>query len=162
MDRCTSQPYYAPAYSILEGSSERIHADSRGHLPADEVLVNGVDPGCVRKEMAGPSAPRSPQEGADTIVWCCRTMGRPRDSSEAAAPLKRILRIRRAWRPVPVGCAYRRRRPPSAIPMPPIMAPRHLAAGHLRIDDPTVGLTLVGSTVRPYSAAFGHAVRSLR
>jgi hypothetical protein len=34
------------------------------------VLVNAVDPGWVRTDMAGPSAPRSVEQGADTIVWC--------------------------------------------------------------------------------------------
>jgi NAD(P)-dependent dehydrogenase (short-subunit alcohol dehydrogenase family) len=33
------------------------------------VLVNAVDPGWVRTDMGGRGAPRSPEEGADTIVW---------------------------------------------------------------------------------------------
>ena len=33
------------------------------------VLVNAVDPGWVRTDMGGRSAPRSVEQGADTIVW---------------------------------------------------------------------------------------------
>jgi NAD(P)-dependent dehydrogenase (short-subunit alcohol dehydrogenase family) len=33
------------------------------------VLANVVDPGWVRTDMGGKSAPRSVQEGADTMVW---------------------------------------------------------------------------------------------
>lgn len=33
-------------------------------------VVNAVDPGWVRSDMGGPSAPRSLAKGAETIVWC--------------------------------------------------------------------------------------------
>lgn len=33
------------------------------------IAVNVVNPGWVRTDMGGPSAPRSPEEGADTAIW---------------------------------------------------------------------------------------------
>jgi NAD(P)-dependent dehydrogenase (short-subunit alcohol dehydrogenase family) len=60
---------YAPAYSI---SKAALNAFTRilGETYRDKgVLANVVDPGWVRTDMGGPSAPRSVQQGADTTVW---------------------------------------------------------------------------------------------
>jgi len=42
------------------------------------VLVNAIDPGWVRTEMGGPSAPRSVEQGATSVLWGVRlTPGGP-------------------------------------------------------------------------------------
>ena|ERR1700730_5958791 len=60
---------YAPAYSMSKtalNAFTRILAETyRGR----GVLANAVDPGWVRTDMGGPSAPRSLEQGVDTTVW---------------------------------------------------------------------------------------------
>jgi NAD(P)-dependent dehydrogenase (short-subunit alcohol dehydrogenase family) len=60
---------YAPAYSISKAALNaftRILAES---YRTSGILVNAVDPGWVRTDMGGASAPRSIQQGVETTVW---------------------------------------------------------------------------------------------
>ena len=60
---------YAPAYSISKtalNAFTRILAET---YHASGVRANVVDPGWVRTDMGGESAPRAVEEGVDTIVW---------------------------------------------------------------------------------------------
>jgi NAD(P)-dependent dehydrogenase (short-subunit alcohol dehydrogenase family) len=60
---------YAPAYSISKAALNALTVQLAASVAGTGVLVNSVDPGWVRTDMGGSSAPRSVEQGADSIVW---------------------------------------------------------------------------------------------
>ena len=60
---------YAPAYSISKTAVNAFTRQLANATRASGVLVNAACPGWVRTDMGGPHAPRSVEQGADTIVW---------------------------------------------------------------------------------------------
>jgi NAD(P)-dependent dehydrogenase (short-subunit alcohol dehydrogenase family) len=64
-----SMSTYAPAYSISKAALNAFTRILAATYAGRGVLANAADPGWVRTDMGGPSAPRSVPEGADTIVW---------------------------------------------------------------------------------------------
>jgi NAD(P)-dependent dehydrogenase (short-subunit alcohol dehydrogenase family) len=60
---------YAPAYSISKAALNAFTRQLAAATNGSGVLVNSADPGWVRTGMGGSNAPRSVEQGADTIVW---------------------------------------------------------------------------------------------
>lgn len=63
----SSMTTYAPAYSISKAALHAITVMLAAALPT--ARINCVDPGWVRTDMGGDSAPRDVTKGAETIVW---------------------------------------------------------------------------------------------
>jgi NAD(P)-dependent dehydrogenase (short-subunit alcohol dehydrogenase family) len=60
---------WAPAYSISKTALNGVTGQFAAALAASNIAVNSVCPGWVKTDMGGRDAPRSVEEGADTIVW---------------------------------------------------------------------------------------------
>ena len=60
---------YAPAYSMSKAALNAFTRQLAATTAGTGVLVNAACPGWVRTEMGGRNAPRTVEEGADTIVW---------------------------------------------------------------------------------------------
>lgn len=60
---------WAPAYSISKTALNAVTRQCAAVLRGRHIAVNAVCPGWVRTDMGGEGAPRSVEQGADTIVW---------------------------------------------------------------------------------------------
>jgi NAD(P)-dependent dehydrogenase (short-subunit alcohol dehydrogenase family) len=58
-----------PAYRLSKTALNALTRVLAGELRGMNILVNSVDPGWVRTDMGGPSAPLTPAQGSETIVW---------------------------------------------------------------------------------------------
>lgn len=58
-----------PGYRISKTALNAVTVILARELEGTNIKVNSVCPGWVRTDMGGDKAPRSPAEGADTVVW---------------------------------------------------------------------------------------------
>lgn len=58
-----------PAYRLSKTALNALTRVLADELKGMNILVNSVDPGWVKTDMGGRSAPLSPAQGAETIVW---------------------------------------------------------------------------------------------
>ena len=60
---------WAPAYSISKTALNGVTSQLAAALTDSKIAVNSVCPGWVKTDMGGHDAPRSVEQGADSIVW---------------------------------------------------------------------------------------------
>ena len=64
-EMASGTPAYRMSKTALNALTRIVAAETR----AANILVNTMSPGWVRTAMGGPYAPRSVEQGADTVVW---------------------------------------------------------------------------------------------
>ncbi len=57
------------SYRISKAALNALTRTLAAEVKGSNVLINSVCPGWVRTEMGGPDAPKSPEQGVETIVW---------------------------------------------------------------------------------------------
>ena len=60
---------WAPAYSLSKTALNAVTGMMAAALRDKHIAVNSICPGWVSTDMGGSSAPRSVQQGADTVTW---------------------------------------------------------------------------------------------
>ena len=60
---------WAPMYAVSKTALNAVTRQLATALGEQEIAVNAVCPGWLRTEMGGAEAPRSVEQGADTVVW---------------------------------------------------------------------------------------------
>ena len=65
----SSQIGSTPGYSISKLALNGLTLQLANALKANNILVNSVCPGWVKTDMGGIGATKTPEEGADTIIW---------------------------------------------------------------------------------------------
>jgi len=58
-----------PAYSISKTALNAVTRQFSAALKDSGITVNSVCPGWVKTDMGGPNAPRTVQQGAETVTW---------------------------------------------------------------------------------------------
>jgi NAD(P)-dependent dehydrogenase (short-subunit alcohol dehydrogenase family) len=58
-----------PAYRMSKAALNALTRIAAAEAHVGDVKINACSPGWVRTGMGGESAPRSPEEGADTAIW---------------------------------------------------------------------------------------------
>lgn len=58
-----------PGYSVSKAALNVLTIKLAANVSTHNILINAVCPGWVRTDMGGQGAPRSPEEGAASVVW---------------------------------------------------------------------------------------------